>query len=132
MTVNRAEERAEWLRSVLGELTPIQRFVVECRHGMRDGHEYRLREIARLMGRDYSTVREHYRSAVKRLKQADTPPVPINLLKGENRSPAEGDGLSVLTNAGCEGPVCLSPLIPEHHGLTQGEVARAWGETLGN
>lgn len=129
MAANRVEIQAEWLRSALGELTDKQRFVVECRHGLRDGHEYRLSEIAGLMGVSRHAVQRIYRRALKRLNHAGGLHLPL-IDRGVDQPPAEGDGLSVSTYMDCDEPVCLSPLIPSRYGLTHDETTQAVGEML--
>jgi DNA-directed RNA polymerase specialized sigma24 family protein len=54
------------------QLTPKQQFVIRNSWGLVDGQEYSLRQIAELMGVDWTTVREHYNAAMERLYQ--TPP----------------------------------------------------------
>lgn len=57
----------------LDSLTERQRFVVECRYGMRpgmSGERLSTREIASLMGVHHSTVQEHETAALAALRRA--------------------------------------------------------------
>lgn len=64
-----AKTQAAWLRNALGELTTRQRFVVECRFGLRGDREYNFYEIAGFMGVTHKAVRFHYYRAMARLRQ---------------------------------------------------------------
>lgn len=65
--VSPATERVEWLRITLGDLTPKQRFVVECAWGLRDEHRYSLREIAGFMGVTMQAAWKHYHLGMRKL-----------------------------------------------------------------
>jgi len=53
----------------LARLTERQRFVIELRHGFRDGKSYTQQEIADFMGIDRSVVSRHESAAKKKLKK---------------------------------------------------------------
>jgi len=61
-------------------LTERQRFVIECRYGLRagaEGQRLSVRDIAKLMGTTHPTVVEHERVGLDRLRAAlatTTPP----------------------------------------------------------
>jgi len=59
------------LEDALGSLTPKQQFVIRNSWGLVDGQQYSLRQIAEFMGVHWTTVKEHYDSAMQRLY--DTP-----------------------------------------------------------
>lgn len=55
----------------MSELTERQRFVVECRFGLRHGAEGQalsLREIAKLLGVHFTVVAEHERAGLAKLR----------------------------------------------------------------
>jgi DNA-directed RNA polymerase specialized sigma subunit len=57
----------------LDTLTERQRFVIECRYGLRAGSEGQrlsLRDIAALMGTSHVTVVEHEQAALTKLRRA--------------------------------------------------------------
>src|SRR5690349_20702032 len=60
---------SEFLTLASGELTAKQRFVFECRHGLRDCDQMSLTEIAGLMGVNKSTVSRILRDATATLQQ---------------------------------------------------------------
>ena len=59
----------EALHDALKILTTRQRFVIELRYGMRDGHIYSQAEIAEMMGITQVAVLDHERAAVARLQK---------------------------------------------------------------
>lgn len=48
-------------------LTEKQRFVIELRHGLRDGNRYTHREIAQIMGITHRAVQDFEKAAKRKL-----------------------------------------------------------------
>jgi RNA polymerase sigma factor (sigma-70 family) len=65
------------LHDALKILTTRQRFVIELRYGMRDGHIYSQAEIAEMMGITRQAVMDHEQAGIVRLQKglADTAPM---------------------------------------------------------
>jgi len=65
-----ADHTLEKLHDALKYLTARQRFVIECRYGMR-GNEtvHTLQDIASLMGVTHQTVSEHEQIGIKTLQK---------------------------------------------------------------
>lgn len=80
-----AVEPAEWVSHALSTLTARQKLVVELYWGLRDGTEYSLREIAKAIRVDYSTVWECYHSALTKMEKLEAPINPP-LEGGEERN----------------------------------------------
>ena len=58
------------LESVLDTLTPREREVVELRFGLRDGREYTLKEVGRVLGVTRERVRQIQSGALQRLRDS--------------------------------------------------------------
>lgn len=105
----------EFLRRALGELTPRQRFVVECFYGLRGDREYTFREIAGFMGVSVSTAHQHYTYGMRTLERvADTEH--SDLYEGtytESRTSATTPSEGVEFES-----VCLSPFVPHRYGFS--------------
>jgi len=56
------------LHDNLKHLTTRQRFVIECRYGMRDGNPYTKEEVAEMLGISHQMVSQHEEAAVKTLQ----------------------------------------------------------------
>ena len=59
----------EALHDALKILTTRQRFVIELRHGMRDGICYSQAEISEMMGVTQQAVLDHEQAAIARLEK---------------------------------------------------------------
>jgi hypothetical protein len=124
-----AAGRAGWLRLALGELTPHQRFVVECYFGLRGGREHTLREIAGLTGRSLGWVHGELLVSLSELRKTEhAEQTEEGYLGDAIEERGEDDGELSLGDIyqlmGCpeqsESP-CLSPYIPSRHGHARGE-----------
>lgn len=60
----------EDLNKVLDRLTPREREVMELRYGMRDGREYTLKEVGKILGVTRERVRQIQSGALKQLRNA--------------------------------------------------------------
>lgn len=107
------------MKLALGELTPRQKFVMECRLGLRGPRVYTFREIAALMGVGVSSVHKIYTKALNRMvawggersyigREVNSTSASPSTMRAEHPPGGEESG------------VCLSPFIPEHHGVQPG------------
>ncbi len=119
-----AVDQAAFIRRAVGELTPKQRFVVECRHGFRGCRPYRFQEIAALMGVHHSNVVRLYQRAIKQiwLNHAGIAQAPTSRGVRQSFAVAASPEKAKNPSGGEEPGVCLSPFVPEHHGVTPGRL----------
>lgn len=59
---------------LMANLTAKQRFVLELRYGIRDGHKHTQQQVADLMGIAQRTVSEHEAAGMKKLRDVATKP----------------------------------------------------------
>lgn len=117
-------DQERFIHLALGELTPRQRFVVECRHGWRNCRPLKFSEIAALMGVNHPAVVKLYQRAIARIRLnhlgMEHSPVSRGL-GGQSSSSSAQDPMTEEHPVGGEEPgVCLSPFLPERYGVQPG------------
>jgi RNA polymerase primary sigma factor len=58
------------IRAILQDLTPREKLVLELRFGLKDGKEYTLNEVGRVMSITRERVRQIQTGALRRLRYA--------------------------------------------------------------